>query len=534
MAAVRGLLFFICLAPFAIGFAFQDQLASFGDDSASYLAVAHWIAPSGDPRVAAWAGYHANFPPLFPLLLALTGGVYNYGMATVLVGLLGAGGVALFYRYAAHEVGERAGLATALLFLLTTTAWITLKGVLSETLFLMAVMAALLYFETRVASTREPRALQWVLFGLLLAAAALSRAIGILLLGAYLIHVFVRVFKERRVALPACVPVLVCLAFVVLWYVIRPRAPTDMYGMAVGWVLDWWLADPGKMVKGAWFLFLSGWTRSFMASEEVTMAAVVVFAIVGLLGLAEAVIRAERNRLDGWFVLLSLAVIFVWTFSPETTRRLLYALVPLMILFAVSLVRSLLARANLTPRRRTMALAGIAAFPVLLTLPALAIVARKSFDHRPVVAGCPQQFREITPYYSTLNQEEAEKAAVLEVTMLCGLQSIAKVTPPGSVIMWSRPEYVTVLGHRPAVPLFYRWNADDLAAALKKEKVDYLVVSALFKNDIQGGRARDLSDMKIGEITKPHFQLTEGIFALREVLRGQTPGLGDRPAAKGK
>jgi hypothetical protein len=290
-----------------------------------------------------------------------------------------------------------------------------------------------------------------------------------------------------------------------------------MYGMAVGWVIDWWRTSPVEMAKGASALFLSGWTRSFMASDDVTLAGKIVFAIVGLRGLVEAVRRAARNRVDGWFVLVSLAVIFAWTFSAETTRRLLYALIPLMILFGVSLVRSLIAKASLTPRRQMMVATAVAAFPVLLTLPALAIVATKALDMRPVVAGCPQTFREITPYYSTLNQEEAEKLAVLEVTMLCGLQSIAKVTPPGSVIMWSRPEYVAVLGHRPAVPLFYRWNASDLAEALRKNKVDYVVVSALFKNDIQGGRARPLTDMKLEECTAPHFELTEGVFALRKV-----------------
>ena len=119
---LRGLVFFLCLAPLAIAFAWQDQIASFGDDSASYLTLAHYFSPSGSPIVSEWAGYHANFPPLLPLLLALSGGVHNLGIAYVLVALLGAAGVALFYRYASLELGERGGLAAAVLFLLTTTA----------------------------------------------------------------------------------------------------------------------------------------------------------------------------------------------------------------------------------------------------------------------------------------------------------------------------------------------------------------------------------------------------------------------------
>lgn len=106
---------------------------------------------------------------------------------------------------------------------------------------------------------------------------------------------------------------------------------------------------------------------------------------------------------------------------------------------------------------------------------------------------------------------------MLEVSTLCGLQSLAKVTPPGATIMWSRPEYVAVLGHRRAAPLFYRWNAGDMAQAIRNERVDYVVVSFLYKNDIEGGKARPLSDMKLEEYTQPAFALSDGIFSLRKV-----------------
>jgi hypothetical protein len=134
-----------------------------------------------------------------------------------------------------------------------------------------------------------------------------------------------------------------------------------------------------------------------------------------------------------------------------------------------------------------------------------------------VIAGCPQQYREIAPYYATLNAEEAEKLVVLEVTMLCGLQMVDKVTPPNAVLMWSRPEYVALLGHRRTVPLYYRWKPEELRAAIVQEKVDYLVLTALFKNDIEGGSARNLADMNFEAYTVPTYVLSSGIFSLRKV-----------------
>jgi 4-amino-4-deoxy-L-arabinose transferase-like glycosyltransferase len=344
----RGLFLFAVLAPLAIAFAWQGQLASFGDDSASYLTLANYFSPSGDPIVSEWAGYHANFPPLLPLLLAITGGVHNLHMAYVLVALFGAAGVALFYRYAALELGERGGLLAAILFLLTTTAWIALKGVLSESLYLFALMASLVYYQKRIAE-RQPSTGEWLLFGFLLACAALSRAIGILLLGAYLVHLAVAAWKERRLVARAWIPAIVVVVLVGLWYAFRPKAPTDMYGVASTWVMGWWLGNPGEMLHGATNLLFSGWVRSFMADHDVTLGAKIVFGAVGVLGFVEALLRAKRNRLDGWFVLLSLGVIFVWTFTPETTRRLLYPLVPLMILYAMSITQAIAGEAS--PRR---------------------------------------------------------------------------------------------------------------------------------------------------------------------------------------
>lgn len=513
---LRGLVFFLALAPLAVAFCWQDQLASFGDDSASYLTLAHYFSPSGSPIVSQWAGYHANFPPLFPLLLAFTGGVHNLHIAYALVALFAAAGVAMFYRYAALELGERGGLVAAILFLLTTTAWITLKGVLSESLYFFVLMACLMYYATRIVD-REPRTLQWMIFGLLLAAVALSRAIGLLLLGAYALQLVVRAWRQRHVDGRAWIPVVPVIVLVGLWYAVRPKAPADMYGLAVSWMIESWLWNPAEMLDGATALIFSGWLRSFMATNDVTLAAKIVFGAVGVLGVVEAVLRAERNRLDGIFVLVTLGVIFLWTFTPETTRRLFYPLVPLMILFALSLGGRILGKL-LDDRRRLMVAIAVIALPVLLTLPALAIVVQKSIDRRPVVAGCPQQYREITPYYSTLNLEESEKLAVLEVSMLCGLQMVDKVTPPNAVIMWSRPEYVALLGHRPSVPLFYRWKPEEMARAIRETKTDYLVVSYLFKNDIEGGRARHLADMNLGDYTEPTFALSEGIFSLRRVI----------------
>src|SRR5258705_2239689 len=96
----RGLVFLLFVAAPVAFFTWQSQLATFGDDSASYLTLANYFSPSGSAIVSQWAGYHSNFPPLFPLLLALTGGAQDLHMAYALVAASAALCTAVFYRYA--------------------------------------------------------------------------------------------------------------------------------------------------------------------------------------------------------------------------------------------------------------------------------------------------------------------------------------------------------------------------------------------------------------------------------------------------
>jgi len=515
---LRGLLFFIVAAALAIAFAWQGSIASFGDDSASYLTLAHYFSPSGSAVVTQWAGYHSNFPPLFPMLLALTGGAHDLHVAHVLVGVCAAIGTALFYRYAVWVQGERAGLVVAVLFLFTATAWVSLKGVLSESLFLLVSIAALLFHEMRIAS-RRPAAWEWLVFGILVACVALTRAIGILLVAAYVMHLLVRFMGKEKPSRAALLPLVPVVALLGLWYVLRPRAPIDYYQYAVSWVIGVWLENPLDTLVGASRIFFDGWIHSFLADSEATVAAKVVFAGLGLLAIAGALIRTARNQLDGWFAILSLAVVFSWTFSPETTRRLLYPSIPLLILFAALAVRQALGATQLAGRGLLLAQVALTALPVLLCLPAILLIREKALDHRAVIAGCPQAFREMTPYYTTLNIEGAEGLARLEVMMLCGLQSLDKVTPPGSVVMWTRPEYVALLGHRPAAAYHYAWSPRDLAMEIRRSKVDYLVVSLLNKNDLEGGLPKPLKGMQEEAYAQPVFASTDNVFVVKKIDR---------------
>ena len=491
------------MAALTIGaFTQQDVIATLSDDSASYLTLA---------RLGHFAGNLSNYPPAFPLLLALTGGAYDFRIAYALIAACASGALVVTYFFVALERGPRVALAVVVLFLLTPTAWVTLKGVMSEAPYLLAAMACLLCHEKRV----HPL---W--FGLLVAVAYLTRTIGLALILGYAVHLAIRSWSARRRPQAreflAFVPVVVLAA---LWYLLRPYADTDIYRRLSSSVSSWWAGDfAGTFVAAVQFFFY-GWLRSFMSDHYVSLTAQVVFAVVGLLSVAGLAMRLARNRLDAWFTLFSLGAVFVWTFSADASSRLMYPFVPLLIFYAIESVTAALARWDVAPARRMQAAALAAILPLLVSFPALALVMQKGLDRRAVIAGCGYEYRHIRDYYTILNQGSAEELARLQGAMLCGLQALRVVTPADAVVAWMRPEYVELVGDRRGFAYLYRWSPKEAAAQMRQGNVSYVLDTDFFKNDLEGGRGRPIEGMRLDEYTKPVFVTGNGVFVVRQVER---------------
>src|SRR5476649_1474644 len=137
------------VVPAMVAVYWQGVVASLGDDSLSYLTLARYLSPfSSDPLTAPWAKYHSHFPPLFPLMLVFTGGAQSLLAAHLMVGAWALAALCLVYRYAALRLESTlAGLAVAVIFLLAPSAWISIRGVLSEPMYLALSLAALLYHD---------------------------------------------------------------------------------------------------------------------------------------------------------------------------------------------------------------------------------------------------------------------------------------------------------------------------------------------------------------------------------------------------
>jgi len=466
-------------APLMVAFAWQHGLSTFNDDAFSYLTLARWI--EGDPLLTPWAWQHSHFPPLFPLLLVVTGGAHDLRIAHLAVAACAVPALVAVYRFSGRTLASSAGaLAVAALFVLAPTAWLGVKGILSEPLYLLLTFVALDWHAARV-DAGEVRMRDAVIFGLLLAAVCLTRTIGMTLVLAYVLHAGWRLIRERGRGLVALLVPLVPPALgVAAWRLVRPGSGSA-YSDQFREMLGHWLRDPPRLVHDGVTTFFHGWVSSFHAQTVTEPVPTAIFAAVLALALAGAIARTLRNRLDGWYVVVSVPLLVFWIFPMDTTRRLLYPLFPLLLLHAAFALRWLASRAAVRRHSRLL-FGGAFLLAAMLCVPAAVVLAHKARNDAPL-AGASFSYADILDYYLVVNEAKAEQDARVQIAAFAGFERTARETPPQSRVMWMRPEYVALLARREPVAFEYRWDALQLALELAATRTDYLVLSEVYKVD---------------------------------------------------
>lgn len=476
----------LLVAPALLRFAGTGGIASIGDDSVSYLVLARFFAGTAGPLLAPWVPYHTNFPPLFPMVLAATGSATDLVAAHRMVAAFAIASVLVLQRYGALRLrSEAAGILLVAGFLLTPSAWVSIKGILSEPMYLFVSLVGL-HVHARLEVRRDVRPSAWLAFGGLLAAAILTRAAGLALVAAFVAAAALRALRrtDRHAWAPflALVPVALSLG---AWIALRPTTGTDNYEHTAGTLFHDWLRNPGLLLGLAARFFFEGWTSSFTVEPQAAPVFGAVFAVLGIAGLAGAMRAAFSGRLDGWYVLATVAMVFLWVFPEENMRRLLYPVLPLLLLHAAEIVRDVLGRFD--AGRRRLWIAGCAFAPAaLLCVPAQVVVQQKASDLAPRDASGRHAYANVADYYLTVNVQRAQALAGKQIAVMDGFEALADRTPPGARVMWMRPEYVAMLGDRAGVPFDYRWDARRVAEEIRRTGTAYVVLSRLFKTDLTG------------------------------------------------
>ena len=296
-----GFAVLVAAVPAIVAFCWHSVIATIGDDSVSYLTLArHFSAWNPDPLAARWAPYFSNFPPLFPLLLALTGGAYDLLVAHMVVAAGGIASLFLVRSYARARLGSECGsLAVAVLFLLLPGTWLALTGILSESIYLALSLAALLHEATRVRPGSPARS--YAVLGCWMAAALLSRTAGFALLLGYAANVGFVAWRRRGLPEPRVwLPVAIGVAAQLAWLALRPKLAVPAYQQWLAVLGEAWLMHPAATLAESWQYLSRGWIGDFASDAAGGATAAFFFGLVALAALAGAVRAARDERLDGW------------------------------------------------------------------------------------------------------------------------------------------------------------------------------------------------------------------------------------------
>ena len=476
----------------ATAFTWQAGLASIYDDSVSYLVMAQGLDPWSAAGAAVAAAFpRESYPPVFPLAVALVGGAHDWRIAHLLVAASFGASVFLAGWHARAVTGSSAmGLATALTLAVLPEGWLNLKGILSEFPYLALSLATLVWHRrVREDSRRGP----WIGLGALLAAAVLTRTVGIALIAGVAAAEVLRGPRGRdRVRLARLGWVLAMpLACAALWYAVRPTASGDDTYVRIGsgilasvrahgaaWLLDSALANAASLMY-SWLHALEIFWSSPWQPRALLGSAVGVLALAGVAG------RALRGEADALYAVFYVGILLLWPF-PGHMYRLGLPIVPVM-LAAAWWVLAELARAGAASRRPRYAAAASFA-PLVLCLPAVLfyVAARTSGPDARAGAGAYRR-SDIAEFYRIASGPLAASIADRQIGIFLDMERIRATTPASARILWKLPDYVALLAGREGVGLPPATDEAGFARELRQRRVDYIYVTALPLRDESPG-----------------------------------------------
>jgi len=359
----------------------SPELASWEGDEMLYTLTAEYFSPWLDHSPAAvYAATNAKFPPLFPLVLAFTGGggsVLAANIATTVLLLLSF--VVLFLWLKAEGLGEGKAFALAFVFAILPGTYMQALFVASEGLYLILSLGCL------IAVTKSERSSDnhWLMTAVIcVAAATLTRSAGWSLFVAFATYLAWRKHSRTwQLSMMAALPG-------AAWAIYKTtRSSIDEPGY-FGILAEWYTANPVWNSTNPVAVLLNQvlWEaprfwKGLVADFTTSSIGVWVFGFISLLFIAAVAYRLFLRKFDGIYVTIYLAMILVWPFGYAYTgeKRFAFAILPILMCQTWFLIERLSQTFLRHPRFNPVAVVYLSVI-VLLALPSLALAVARHFE----------------------------------------------------------------------------------------------------------------------------------------------------------
>lgn len=476
-----GMLLLAGIGVAAWRFASIDRLATFEDDSVSYLLLAQCWSPWHPVReVVRLACVDEHYPPLFPALLALTGASHSFLLAHRAAVALFVLAVLANLAYAQQQLRwTPASILLALLFACAPVTWTQMLSIGSENLYIVMTLATLaLWSHLHRKPTHSWR--DGLLLGVVLAGVPLTRAIGVSMVAAMaLLWCF---HRPRRWRLEL-VAVATATVLVIPAYAMRRFEGESLYtadirsilfglmGMGPLEVIDY-VEPQARQIYREWFGFFTNYRIGFFDPP------VLIGHILGIASLAGIALRLRLGRLDAWYSLIYLGILLFWHL-PGQFPRFLYAIGCVLLLQAAWFIHAA-AQARVNVRRARQLLGFTMAVALAAAAPALAFFHERARTARQLPG---LDLASNAEFYRSPDLHRAIRRATESEMLFEDITRLGELTRADETILWFTPSFIALLADRQGVMLYAR--LDDPAApwAGSATSADYVFLSRLHPRD---------------------------------------------------
>lgn len=429
----KSAFFFLLWMPLTFAYLYWSwthQLVGFGGDNAMYVLMAQKYSPYAQPssEVASFFAGHSQFPPLYPLLLALFNGGHNVLIAhLVTTSCLLLALPVLFIWTRKLNLPKPAGL-------LITIALALAPGTYTQTLFLhsenLYLLLTLLLF---VLITSENPASRFRYGASMIAAAAtLTRSAGLALTIAYLCYLLRN--RDRGWVRHAAVAIIPLIAWNTYAYTLGshyvtsviPEDQSNIFGRLIARVTMQWSA------------LQYGWLTNLSGSGSLSAYSIAL----GALCLTGSAARLFLWRIDGLYVGAYLLLLLLWPFPAEATR-FMFVLLPILLVHGAWLAYTLVSRIR-QPKYSLLAALTVPSIALIAALPDLALALQRFQIEIP---GGLEEYRR-DPSFVSGTTHDALSSAHRNQSLVAAITSLRNDVPKGGCVFAIKPSIVGFLSDR--------------------------------------------------------------------------------------
>lgn len=444
----------------------------FSSDSFSYLTMAdHIRSPVDKSR----EGYFTDsqFPPLYPLVLAMAGGSENLGMAHLASSLLLGLSLFIIYFWMVQQgLSPLASTLTTVAIAMSPMMNLYALMIMSENLYLLLSMLAL--FLLGKISRQESNREKLVLYAAAVCSLAmLSRTAGIALVFACGFMLVLNKVERRYTA------ILIMLLPNLLWSVYKKLMfPNANYMNNLTFFIEhnsWqnYLNMFWTNCVGYW----EAWVKMFTPYANLAITTLLILCLLSAIYAIS--LRIAAKKVDAIYVLLYLAMILVWPYPAEADRFIL-VIFPLILFYGIE--GGLIGLNQFWPK--TLPLKRTLVIPIIIVtciLPTFSIKLNKWIA--PIEADF-QTYRKSPFWFEIENTQEALASIEHVHRLIIAVQYLNRYIPKDACVYFVIPQFIDFHSGFPGV--HFRPPTKDLGNIENFPDCDYILASKfkVIQNDL--------------------------------------------------